>query len=181
MLSPETTEGPYWIDDALSRRDIREGKAGLPLVAVFAVQDARSCEPIAGADVEIWHCDADGVYSGLGDADPETRFLRGHQTAGDDGKAEFLTLFPGWYQGRTPHVHLKVNVGGNTVHTGQVFFDEATTAKVYESEPYTAHGEPDTPHSADGIYAQAGGERATMRLTRDGDGYRGSITLGVAT
>ena len=181
VLSPETTEGPYWIDDALSRRDIREGKAGLPLVAAFTVQDARSCEPIAGADVEIWHCDADGVYSGFGEAAPETRYLRGHQKAGDDGVADFLTIFPGWYGGRTPHVHLKVNVGGNTVHTGQVFFDEQVTAEVYKSEPYSAHGEADTSHDADGIYAQAGGSRATMRLTREGDGYRGTITLGVAT
>ena len=181
VLSPETTEGPYWIEDALSRRDIREGKAGLPLVAQFTVQDARSCEPIAGADVEIWHCDADGVYSGFGEAAPSTRFLRGHQQAGDDGVAEFLTVFPGWYGGRTPHVHLKVHVGGDTVHTGQVFFDEETTARVYESAPYSDHGEADTSHDADGIYAQAGGERATMRLTRDGEGYRGTISLGVAT
>ena len=79
VLSPETTEGPFWIDDALTRRDIREGKGGLPLVAVFTVQDARSCEPIAGADVEIWHCDADGVYSGFGEAAPDTRYLRGHR------------------------------------------------------------------------------------------------------
>ena len=78
-------------------------------------------------------------------------------------------------------MHLKVNVGGNTVHTGQVFFDEQITAEVYKSEPYSAQGEADTSHSADGIYAQAGGERATMRLQRDGDGYRGAITLGVAT
>ena len=78
-------------------------------------------------------------------------------------------------------MHLKVHVGGNTVHTGQVFFDEETTTKVYESEPYSAHGEPDTSHAADGIYAQAGGARATMRLTASGHGYRGTITLGVAT
>jgi hypothetical protein len=64
VLTPEVTEGPYWIDDTLTRRDIREGKAGLPLVTTFTVRNARTCRPIAGADLEIWHCDAVGEYSG---------------------------------------------------------------------------------------------------------------------
>jgi protocatechuate 3,4-dioxygenase beta subunit len=207
VLSPEVTEGPYWIDDALTRRDIREGKAGLPLVAVFAVQDAKTCEPIAGADVEIWHCDAEGVYSGFeaasngqggpggggggpggggggGGATDDTRYLRGHQKADADGEATFLTVFPGWYRGRTPHIHLKVHVGGEVVHTGQAFFDERATARVYRQAPYSSHGQPDTSHSEDNIYSQAGGSRAILRLRSRGTGkrgYRGQITLGVAT
>lgn len=196
VLTPEVTEGPYWIDDALTRRDIREDRGGLPLVLTFAVQSARSCKAIAGADVEIWHCDADGVYSGFeeasrnagmgagGGAQDDTRYLRGHQKAGRDGRATFVTIFPGWYRGRTPHIHLKVHVGGDVVHTGQVFFDERTTARVYRQRPYSAHGAPDTSHAEDGIYADAGGSRAVVRLRSRAEGqrgYRGAITLGVAT
>ena len=219
ILTPEVTEGPYWIDNTLTRRDIREGKPGLPLVAVFTVQNAKTCEPIANADVEIWHCDAVGVYSGFESASqaptgppptgqppttepptgapPQggapgagqeptsaTRYLRGHQKTGADGRASFLTVFPGWYTGRTPHIHLKVHVGGDVVHTGQVFFNERVTAAVYRQAPYRSHGQYDTSHAEDTIFAQAGRSRAVLKLTRRGGGrpgYRGAITLGVAT
>jgi hypothetical protein len=100
------------------------------------------------------------------------------------GRARFETIYPGWYRGRTPHIHLKVHVGGSVVHTGQVFFDEKTTAAVYRHTPYRSHGQPDTSHAEDMIYAQAGRSRATLKLTRRSNGrkgYRGSITLGVAT
>lgn len=196
VLSPEVTEGPYWIDNHLTRRDITEGRPGLPLELVLTVQDATTCTAIKGADVELWHCDAVGVYSGYEsgsagapggqhaaptDAD---RYLRGHQKAGADGRARFLTIYPGWYRGRTPHIHLKVHVGGSVVHTGQLFFDEKTTAAVYRHAPYKAHGQPDTSHAEDMIYAQAGRSRATLKLARRSNGrkgYRGVITLGVAT
>jgi protocatechuate 3,4-dioxygenase beta subunit len=187
VLSPEVTEGPYWIDTNLTRRDIREGKAGLPLEIVFTVQNAKTCGIIAGADVEIWHCDATGEYSGFdgaGHARSSTHYLRGHQQADANGRARFLTVFPGWYSGRTPHIHLKVHVGGSVVHTGQVFFDEKITAAVYRKAPYKSHGQPDTRHAADMIYKQAGSSKAQLKLTRrtkSRAGYRGSITLGVAT
>jgi protocatechuate 3,4-dioxygenase beta subunit len=186
VLSPEVTEGPYWIDVSLTRRDIREGKAGLPLEIVFTVENAKTCETISGADVEIWHCDATGEYSGFdgaGHAKSSTRYLRGHQKSAADGRARFLTVFPGWYSGRTPHIHLKVHVGGGVVHTGQVFFNEKTTAAVYRKSPYKSHGQPDTRHAADNIYQQAGSSKAELKLTRRTNGrtgYRGSITLGVA-
>jgi protocatechuate 3,4-dioxygenase beta subunit len=196
VLSPEVTEGPYWIDNKLTRRDITEDRPGLPLELVMTVQNAKTCSPIKGADVEIWHCDAVGVYSGYESgsagapggqhASPtdSDRYLRGHQKADADGRVRFLTIYPGWYRGRTPHIHLKVHVGGSVVHTGQVFFDEKTTAAVYRHTPYKSHGQPDTSHARDMIYAQAGRSRATLRLARRSNGrkgYRGSITLGVAT
>jgi protocatechuate 3,4-dioxygenase beta subunit len=196
VLSPEVTEGPYWIDNSLTRRDITENRPGLPLELVLTVQNAKTCAPIKGADVEIWHCDAGGVYSGYesGSAGApggqhaaptdSDRFLRGHQKADAHGRARFLTIVPGWYSGRTPHIHLKVHVGGSVVHTGQLFFDEKTTAAVYRHSPYKSHGQPDTSHAEDMIYAQAGRSRATLRLARRSNGrkgYRGSITLGVAT
>jgi protocatechuate 3,4-dioxygenase beta subunit len=196
VLSPEVTEGPYWIDNNLTRRDITEDRPGLPLELVLTVQNAKTCSPIKGADVEIWHCDAGGVYSGYegGSAGApggqhatptdSDRYLRGHQEADAEGRVRFLTIYPGWYRGRTPHIHLKVHVGGSVVHTGQLFFDEKTTAAVYRRSPYQSHGQPDTSHAEDSIYAQAGRSRATLKLGRrshNRKGYRGTITLGVAT
>jgi protocatechuate 3,4-dioxygenase beta subunit len=202
VLTPEVTEGPYWIDNKLTRRDIREGKPGLPLVLELTIVNANTCRPIKGADVEIWHCDALGNYSGYdsgssgggpgggpgGHATPtsSTRYLRGHQRSNGAGKASFLTVFPGWYQGRTPHIHMKVHVGSadRVVHTGQVFFNEAITAAVYKQAPYSSHGPADTPHARDMIFAQAGGSRAVVRLSkrpRGARGYVGRIVIGVAS
>jgi protocatechuate 3,4-dioxygenase beta subunit len=186
VLTPEVTEGPYWIDTSLTRRDIREGKAGLPLVLAFTVVNARTCRPINRADVEIWHCDALGKYSGFESGGPTgTRYLRGHQRSNAAGVATFLTVFPGWYPGRTPHIHMKVHVGSadRVVHTGQVFFDEAIQAAVYKQAPYSSHGRSDTSHARDAIYAQAGGSRAVVRLSRrpgGARGYLGRIVIGVA-
>lgn len=180
LLTRETTEGPYWIDGALSRRDVTEGKAGVPVVLRFTVLNARTCKPIRNADVEIWHCDALGNYSAVNGA--ATRFLRGHQRSNALGKAEFLTIFPGWYPGRTPHIHMKVSVGGNEVHTGMVFLDEKITTTVYKQAPYRSRGQYDTPHARDGIYARAGGSRAELKLTRrtaGQRGYVGTIAIGV--
>ena len=162
LLSPEVTEGPYWIEESFTRRDVREKRPGLPLVIRFTVLNARSCSIIKNADVEIWHCDAGGEYSGVDGT--STHFLRGHQRTNASGKAEFLTIFPGWYRGRTPHIHMKVSVGGNVVHTGQVFFNEAISRKVYAQAPYL--GTYDTPHARDMIYAQAGGSTAELKLTK---------------
>ena len=185
VLTPEVTEGPYWIDTELTRRDIRAGRPGLPLVIVFTVQNARTCRPIKGADVEIWHCDARGEYSGFeGGASSGTRYLRGHQKANARGRAKFLTVFPGWYPGRTPHIHLKVHAGGDVVHTGQVFFDDDVATAVYRRAPYRSRGQPDVTNDRDGIYAEAGSSKAQLKLRRREEGkrgYRGTITLGVAT
>jgi protocatechuate 3,4-dioxygenase beta subunit len=182
LLTPEVTEGPYWVEENLTRRNITEGKAGLPLVIRFTILNAKTCTPIPNADVEIWHCDALGNYSAVNGA--TTRYLRGHQKAGATGKAEFLTIFPGWYRGRTPHIHMKVSVGGNAVHTGQVFFNEAITRAVYKLQPYSVNGQSDTPHARDMIYGQAGGSTAELKLGERGaglKGYLGTIAIGVVT
>jgi protocatechuate 3,4-dioxygenase beta subunit len=197
VLTPEVTEGPYWIDDKLTRRDIREGKPGLPLVLQLTIVNAKTCKAIRNADVEIWHCDAAGNYSGFdggsggggpgggGGPQTSTRYLRGHQRSNAAGTATFLSVFPGWYPGRTPHIHMKVHVGSadRVVHTGQLFFNEAITAAVYRQAPYSSHGQYDTPHARDMIFAQAGGSRAVVRLSRrprGARGYVGRILIGVA-
>ncbi len=123
MLSPELTEGPYYIDLDLVRRDITEGRPGAPLELTVKVVDGDSCEPIRDAAVDVWHCDAEGVYSGV-QGDDET-FLRGIQMTDAGGEAVIDTIFPGWYTGRAVHIHLKVHVGGTETYTGQLFFDES--------------------------------------------------------
>jgi protocatechuate 3,4-dioxygenase beta subunit len=181
VLSPEADPGPFWLDNRLTRRDIRAGRPGLPLELILTVQNARSCRPIAKADVELWQCDAGGKYSGvLGNTQS---FLRGHQRSDRDGRVRFVTVFPGWYPGRTPHIHLKVHVGGDVVHTGQLFFDERVTAAVYRKPPYRARGQAETSHAEDLYYGAAGGSRAVVRLRRrrGRPGLRGRMTLGVAT
>jgi protocatechuate 3,4-dioxygenase beta subunit len=178
VLSPEVTEGPYYVDGALTRRDVTEGRPGVPLELRLAVQNAATCKPIAGANVEIWHADAGGGYSGV-DGDTAD-WLRGNQRAGASGAVRFATIYPGWYPGRTPHIHLKVHVGGDVVHTGQVFFPDAVSAVVYMRSAYRAHGPADMRNASDNIYAQAGGSRARLRMSRRGNGYLGRATLGVA-
>jgi protocatechuate 3,4-dioxygenase beta subunit len=111
-------------------------------------------------------------------AGDEGTFLRGVQMTDADGAAEFRTVYPGWYTGRAVHIHVKVLLGGNETHTGQLFFDEATSAAVYEADPYAARGAPDTPNSADGIFSQSDGS-TVVAVTSEGDGYRGAVTLGV--
>jgi len=175
VLTPELTEGPYYLDLDLVRRDITEGRAGVPFDLAVTVVNADSCEPIEGAAVDVWHCDAEGLYSGV-QGDSGT-FLRGVQMTGTDGVASFRTIFPGWYTGRAVHVHLKVALGTTDVHTGQLFFDEDTLAAAYESEPYAGRGEPDTSNEADGIYGQSGG--TTVVTVTPGESFRGSVTLGV--
>jgi protocatechuate 3,4-dioxygenase beta subunit len=182
VLSPEVTEGPYWIANHLTRRNITEGQHGLPLILKIAVQDAGTCKRIPGADVEIWHANALGAYSGFSSGNTSKRFLRGHQKADANGRVIFDTIYPGWYPGRTPHIHVKVHVGGNVVHTGQIFFSDALSDAVYRTSKYASHGEPDTTNAADSIYAQAGGSRARAHVKRRSGGkkgYVGTITLGV--
>ena len=183
LLTPEVTAGPYWVQENLTRRNVTEGKPGLPLVIRFTVLNAKTCKPIPKADVEIWHCDALGNYSAVNGA--TTRYLRGHQKAGATGKAEFLTIFPGWYPGRTPHIHMKVSVGGNVVHTGPGVHERGDHARRSTSRsPTRARGRTTRRTRSDMIYSQAGGSTAELKLTkRTGGlkGYVGTIAIGVVT
>lgn len=178
-LSPEQTEGPYHLDGPPLRRNVAEGRPGVPLFVSLRVTDAASCAPIPGAVVEIWHADAAGDYSGFGGQDNRT-FMRGRQAAGAAGVATFRTVYPGWYPGRTPHIHVKAHVGGAAVYTGQVYFDEGTTDAVYALEPYAARGARSTRNADDLIFA-SGGEASLLALAARGSTYWGSITLVVQT
>jgi protocatechuate 3,4-dioxygenase beta subunit len=179
VLAPEQTEGPYYLDDHKVRRNITEGRPGVPLALRLTVVDVSNCKPIKGAAVDIWHCDAGGVYSGTSVQDTEDdRFLRGIQRTDAKGLALFRTIYPGWYQGRTVHIHVMVHIGGNVVHTGQLYFADTLTDTVYRRSPYSARSARTTRNAADSIYRN-GGKRSTLKLKKSGSGYVGSITMGV--
>ena len=138
VLAPEMTEGPYYISGEEVRTDITEGHPGTPLRLALTVVDVTTCAPIPNAMIDVWHADAGGNYSGFGSTSSNRTFLRGRQVTDASGKAGFTTIYPGWYQGRATHIHLKVHAGGNAVHTGQLFFDETVTEAVYATSPYNA-------------------------------------------
>ena len=180
VLAPEMTEGPYYVEGDKVRRNITEGKAGVPLTLRLGVVDVSTCKPIKGAAVDIWHCDAGGVYSATSMQSTEgLTFLRGIQRTDKNGIAIFKTIYPGWYQGRTVHVHLKVYLGGNTVHTGQLFFPDTLTDAVYRRSPYNLRPNRDPRNAADSIFRN-GGRRSMLRLAKSGSGYVGRITMGVS-
>jgi protocatechuate 3,4-dioxygenase beta subunit len=172
------TEGPYYLAHEKVRRNITEGKPGTPLRLNLKVVSTSSCKPIKGATVDIWHADASGVYSGV--AGNTGTFLRGIQRTDRNGLAVFDTIYPGWYQGRAVHIHVKVHVGGKVVHTGQLFFPDALTEQVYKAAAYRVRGNPDVSDAADSIYRN-GGSLSLLRPVKSGSGYVGSMVMGVQT
>ncbi len=179
VLTPELTEGPYYVSGEKLRRDITEGKAGTPLLLNLKVINASTCKVVKNATVEIWHCDAGGVYSGDVAGNAGTNFLRGGQKTNANGIAQIKTIYPGFYNGRAVHIHVKVHVKGNVVHTGQLFFSAAITQAVYARSPYSSHGAtPDTANAQDSIYRN-GGRKGLLSLRKSGSGYVGTISMGV--
>ncbi|MFF0815288.1 intradiol ring-cleavage dioxygenase [Rhodococcus sp. NPDC003318] len=231
VTSLEETQGPYWFDVDSIRNDIREDRPGTTFELALRVQEAATCTPeggggVANAVVEIWHCDAGGVYSGFesgslgangappsgrpptggqapqggagapgGEASGETSngsysvgdieatttddgtYLRGAQTTDSNGVATFTTIFPGWYPGRTTHIHLKVHVDTKTVLTTQLFFEEDLLDEIYATSPYDEHTgrEQNVDNSTDTIFDESG----MVTVVKTADGYRGAINIGV--
>ncbi len=208
VLTPELTQGPYYLADDLIRADITEGRPGVPLRLRIGVSDINACGPLANAAVHVWHCDAHGFYSGVSanspgsdatreeiDAAAKEVFLRGIQMTDEDGFVEFATIYPGWYRGRTVHLHMMVAVdgtaeqtyeGGHIAHTGQLFFDDATSDKVFATEAYAGRPENErTLNDEDGILGDHEDEPGfLLALTpntaeRIEDGFVGVIAVGV--
>lgn len=196
LVSPEQTEGPFFVDEKLNRSDIRidpeDGSIsqGLPLQLLLQVNQVSNnkCTPLSGATVDIWHCDALGSYSDVrdnaGGSVVDTRgkkFLRGYQITDASGKVEFQTIYPGWYRGRNVHIHYKIRtdpkfeVGHE--FTSQLFFDEAITDQVHALAPYARKGRRDTSNSSDGIFRRGGGD-SMLQLTKEPSGYLGSYKVG---
>ncbi len=186
VLAPAQTAGPFYYPVELDRADIREGKPGALLRFGVRVVDA-DCDPVEGAVVHLWHCDALGFYAGFPTADPDLPppgglspdeseiFCRGIQLTNADGICEFVTIYPGWYSVRTAHMHLRVIMGDTTFVTTQAYFDDDYTDAVYGTEPYLSR--PDRMVFNDGD----GGYNATTEtdVRADGDGHLGTVTLSV--
>jgi protocatechuate 3,4-dioxygenase beta subunit len=195
VLTPEQEEGPFYVDLAQVRRDIVEDRPGVPLALAVTVVDSNTCEPIRDAAVDIWHCDALGVYSGEPSEGSEGEtYLRGIQLTDGNGLAEFATIYPGQYPGRTTHIHVKVHTGGqrgngtysggHVSHTGQLFTTDRRDAEVFALAPYNRNRTETTPRNADGIFRYQGGSSAVLALAPAGsnlaqDGLTARVTLGV--
>ena len=179
ILTPEETEGPYYIAGEKLRRNITEGRPGAPMLLRTFVVDASTCKPIRNAAVDIWHADAGGVYSGFGDGASNRTFMRGIQRTNAKGLASFRTVYPGWYQGRTVHIHVKVHVGGSVVHTGQLYFRDSFTDAVYRRAPYSARPGRDVRNATDSVYRN-GGSKSLLSVKKNSAGlYVATITMGV--
>ncbi|MEO8285782.1 MAG: intradiol ring-cleavage dioxygenase [Chloroflexota bacterium] len=189
VVRPEMTEGPYFVDEKVNRSDIRSDpsdnsvREGVPLVLAFAVSQVGtgSCMPLKDAQIDVWHCDALGVYSDV-QGSAGTKFLRGYQLTDANGNAQFTTIYPGWYRGRTVHIHFKIRTidgsGQNYEFTSQLFFDDALSDQIYAQQPYSQHSGRDTRNSSDGIY-QGGGSQLTLALSKSGDGYKATFPIGL--
>ena len=192
IVIPELTEGPYFVDTLLERADIRsdpdtgEVKDGVPLVLtlnVLSVSGA-SCAPLQGAMVDVWHCDAEGAYSGFDDnaegfSTVGQRWLRGFLNTDANGQVQFTTIYPGWYTGRATHIHFKVRKD-NMEFTSQFFFDDAFSDEVHANEtPYNQKGAAGRlQNSQDNIYQQSNG-MLLLDVQPSDDGYEATFTIGI--
>ncbi|MCC6803495.1 MAG: intradiol ring-cleavage dioxygenase, partial [Anaerolineae bacterium] len=194
VVRPEMTEGPYFVDEMLNRSDIRiepsDGsiKEGQLLYLTINVMDVTggACAPLEGAQVDIWHCDAQGVYSDVQDAGFNTvgqKWLRGYQITDANGQVKFTTIYPGWDSGRAVHIHFKirVNVGTSSAYefTSQFFFDDALSDDVFTQTPYSGKGQRNTLNRNDSIYAD-GGDQMVLQLVKGDDGsYSTTYSVGL--
>lgn len=195
VVRPEQTEGPYFVDTRLNRSDIRRDPTtgsvsdGLRLDLGFVVSrvGSDSCVPLAGAMVDIWQCDAVGIYSGVRDIANRfdttgKQFLRGHQVTDREGVATFTTIYPGWYEGRTVHIHFKIRVpgSGSTVHdfTSQLYFSDEQSDRVFARPLYAANTQRRARNAQDGIF-RSGGRDLTVALEEAEAGLRGTFDIGL--
>lgn len=195
VLFPQAVEGPYYFDPGLVRADITEGRPGTPLTIALNLIDYATCAPLANVRVDVWHADAGGVYSGYagqGDTRDQStkgeKYLRGTQVSGADGRVEFKSVYPGWYPGRTPHIHVKAFLGETAMLTGQMYFPDDVSARVYRAHaPYQARPVADTTNAQDFLFRQGekegggivlavdetdGGMRATLIIAVDRSGEK---------
>ena len=193
VVRPEQTEGPYFVDERLNRSDIRidptdgQVKPGTPLALTLVVSrlDAGDCLPLPGAQVDIWHCDAMGVYSDVRDPDFNTigrKFLRGYQVTDARGEVRFVTVYPGWYPGRTIHIHFKIRTAPAAQRrfefTSQLYFDDGLTDRVHAEPPYASNGQRTARNQHDWIFRR-GGDRLMLAPTATADGHAASFAIGL--
>jgi len=193
VVRPEQTEGPYFVDERLNRSDIRsdptDGRVRpgtlLSLTLLVSRLNAGDCQPLPGAQVDIWHCDALGVYSDVQDTGFDTigqKFLRGYQVTDARGEARFITVYPGWYPGRTVHIHFKIRTAPvakrSFEFTSQLYFDDGLTDRVHAAPPYAAKGARTARNRHDGIFWR-GGDRLMLDPKPTADGYAATFAIGL--
>ncbi|KAK3349510.1 Intradiol ring-cleavage dioxygenase [Lasiosphaeria hispida] len=205
ILSPEVTEGPYYVAGEYVRENVIEKEPGVELTLDLQVLDIETCEPVKAAYLEIWHCNSTGVYSGVdqagnGDgnkANLNATFLRGIQQTDAEGVAQFETLFPGHYTGRATHIHVMVHqhatpqangtlLSLTAAHVGQVYFDQDLITRVEAQPEYVANKQPLTTNAQDFLLAE-GAETSdpfvqyVLLGDKIEDGLLGWIAFGVNT
>lgn len=193
IVRPQQTEGPYFLDEKLNRSDIRSDpstkqiKSGTPLMLTFQILRIGhgSCLPLSGALVDIWHCDAMGVYSDVQDPWFDTigqQFLRGYQVTDTQGEARFITIYPGWYPGRTVHIHFKIRTGTADQRrydfTSQLYFSDELTDRIHAHQSYRSRGPRMTRNRQDGIFRH-GGDRLMPIITSTTDEYAATFPIGL--
>lgn len=199
VVKPALTEGPFFVDEGLNRADLTSGATepfvtnGLPLRLNFGVYQVtgNSCTPLSGAQVDVWHASAEGVYSDEASGTIQNKdtvgetYLRGYQITDQNGAAGFITIYPGWYMGRTIHIHFKTRTfsasGQKTFEfTSQLFIDDATNDVVLANAPYNTRGTRTVRNANDNIYG-SGGAQLTLELhpANDGAGYMATFTIGL--
>jgi protocatechuate 3,4-dioxygenase beta subunit len=196
VVRPAQTEGPYFVDEKLNRADIRSDPTNgrvmpgalLDLEIRVSRVGAGSCAPLVGAMVDIWQCDAGGVYSDVADTNgffntKGQKFLRGYQVTDAAGSARFATIYPGWYSGRTVHIHFKIRtapVGGRAQEfTSQLYFDDAMTDQVLANAPYIGKGEGRVRNDRDGIFRNENGKDLMLTVAKKGEGYTSTFDIGM--
>ncbi|MES2580366.1 MAG: intradiol ring-cleavage dioxygenase [Pseudomonadota bacterium] len=193
IVTPEQTEGPYFVDEKLMRSDIRfdptdgsiqEGMLLTLTINVFKTGSS-ACTPIKDAIVDIWHCNAEGVYSDAKDRSFDTRgrkFLRGYRLTDELGAVKFFTVYPGWYDGRAVHIHFKIRTtdasGKSHEFTSQLYFDDKLNDEVFALAPYAGKGVRRINNSNDGIYEE-GGRQLMLKPYKTADGYMANFDVGL--
>jgi len=188
-------EGPFYSNGGSRRSDIREGQPGQKLDLTITIVNAGGAQPIPGVDVDLWHCNATGHYSGY-DVDPDElpetisngqkatnddTFLRGRQTTDAAGQVTFQTIYPGWYTLRTPHIHLKIFEGGDCNTTTQLYLPEDLNQGLYETPDYERNAEQDTFNKTDPVIASTEGDIESLWVTvnTDSETFTGAATLAI--
>lgn len=186
-ISPRETKGPFptKTPSEMVKSNITSDRKGIALLVNLTVLDkTNNCKPLVGAHVDIWHCDKDGNYSEYGNHPMQrndltsAHFLRGRQTADENGRVSFLSIYPGWYYGRAPHIHLEVfDKNGRSLLVTQVAFPEDISKKVYSSTQYSSRGQADTSNAQDNVFADSLSEQMGTVTGNITDGFTLSSTI----
>jgi protocatechuate 3,4-dioxygenase beta subunit len=188
-VSPSETKGPFPIKtpSQLVLENIKSDRIGVALLINLTIENqSKDCAPLEGVLVDIWHCDKDGNYSEYGGTSMQqtdytsVHFLRGRQTSDANGEVSFISIFPGWYQGRAPHIHVEVlSASGSSLLVTQIAFPENVTNEVYSSTNYASHGQADTSNTSDNVFADSLSDELATLTGNLTDGYTLSKTITV--